>query len=170
MADSGAGLVDIIGPAPPTLAPNHTLTLWAGLLAALTLLALLVWVARRWPTWRARLATRRLCRAYEAGDIDARTAAYQLGSELRRYFRVMRLDAASLPPGAACDWSDVLRRLDRLRYGTHRGAVSPSVQWRRLSTTIARRLTRGGERGQPQARQGVGRRPGRQPGRRGASP
>lgn len=161
MADSGAGLVDIIGPAPPAPAADHTLTLWVGLLAALAVLALSVWVARCWPAWRVRLATRRLCRAHEAGNIDPRTAAYQLSSELRRYFRVMRLDAASLPPGTARDWLVVLRGLDRLRYGRHLGAVSTSAQWRRLSVAASRRLASRGGRGR--------RWPRRQPGRQGAS-
>lgn len=147
MANRGAGLIDIIGPPPPAPAPEHTPVLLAGLLIVLAVAALSIWTARRWPVWHARLVTRRLCRAHEAGTIDARTAAYDLGSALRRYFRVTRLDAAAAPPGIARDWSVVLRRLDRLRYGRSPGPGATVAQWRRLSVVTARRLAASGERG-----------------------
>ncbi len=139
MADPNAALIDIVGPAGPAQSAGGGWPFFQWLLVAVAVAALVVWIAARLPVWRTRLALWRLRRAHEAGLMDSREASYRLAAELRRHYRLRRLDAASVSMHAGGDWSAVLRRLDRFRYRPAQSRASPR-QWQRLCDAAVRRL------------------------------
>lgn len=149
MADPAAGLIDIIGPASPAHTGTSLSVFLAWSLVTVVLVGLLAWLIVRLPVWRTRLVLRHLRRVHRARLIGTREAAYRLAAELRRHYRVRRLDALCVPGEAWREWGAVLRRLDRLRYATEgsstRGsaqAKSSAAQWDRMCEVAARRLGR----------------------------
>jgi hypothetical protein len=150
--DPLAALADIELPAPPDWGPVIAFSALALVfIAAVSVRALLIWRRRSRRdtvppvpprlTDEAQTRLARLREEWDAGAIDARTAAYRLAVLLRLGLGLPQLRPAAPPRGMdAAEWRETLAVLQSLRYTpAPRAALTPEI-FRRADRWLGQRV------------------------------
>lgn len=116
-------LLDIVAPLAPPLAPPPYGWIALGIIWALLIAGGLLFLGWRRNRERriALMQLKRTAYALRHLGVDARTAAFQTGSALRRVVRTP-------PTKISGDWSDFLNALDRARYASSIPSAETSAQ------------------------------------------
>ena len=122
MNETNSGLVDIIEPAAPVLAETTGWLSMTGLIAAVLVLALALFVLWKYklPAYVAVQRLRKLRRELQLGELTPHETVLMLALELRHGLAVKRLLAGKMPmqfkPHEHTRWAEFMDGLDALLY------------------------------------------------------
>jgi len=127
MSEANNGLVDIIEPAAPAVAEATGWLSVTGLIAAVLIFALLLFVLWKYklPAYLALRRLRTLRKEQQAGELTPHEAVLMLALELRHGLAVKRLLADRMPaqfkPHEHTRWAEFMHSLDAMLYQNKAG-------------------------------------------------
>lgn len=122
MNEASSGLANIVEPAAPLVAETAGWLTVTGLIAALLVLALVLFVLWKYklPAYLALQRLRKLRKALQAGELTPHEAVLMLALELRHALGVKRLLADKMPqqfkPHEHTRWAEFMHGLDAMLY------------------------------------------------------
>ncbi|OYY44436.1 MAG: hypothetical protein B7Y56_08665 [Gallionellales bacterium 35-53-114] len=122
MSEANSGLVDIVEPAAPIVVEATGWLPVTGVIAALLVLALLLFVLWKYklPAYLALQRLRKLRKALQAGELTPHEAVLMLALELRHALGVRRLLADKMPQQFKqhehTRWAEFMQGLDAMLY------------------------------------------------------
>ena len=129
MNEANSGLVDIIEPAAPVVAETAGWLSTTGLIAAVLVLALALFVLWKYklPAYLAVQRLRKLRKELQAGELTPHETVLMLALELRHGLGVRRLLADGMPaqfkPHEHTRWAEFMHGLDAMLY-QHKAELS----------------------------------------------